>query len=77
MEARPHNRKGTPALAGYLGTNTPEDHREDTDCRVANFPKARTGFWGGSRNPVADGGVDFGRDGRARKVRAFPGREYL
>ena len=39
VEARPHNRKWTPTLAGYLGTNTPEDHREDTDCRVGNFPK--------------------------------------
>ena len=30
---------------------------------------------GGSRNPVADGGVDFGRDGSARNVGAFPGRD--
>ena len=44
VEAKPHNRKGTPALAGYLGTNTPLDHREDTDCRVGNFHKARPAF---------------------------------
>ena len=75
VEAMPHSRKGTPALAGYLGTNTPEDRREHTDCRVGNFPKARTGFWGGSQNPVADGDVDFGRDGSARNVGAFPGRD--
>ena len=54
MEARPHYCKGTSALAGYLGANTPLDHRED---------------------PVADGGVDFRRDGNARNVGAFPGRD--
>ena len=30
---------------------------------------------GGSRNPVADLGVDFGRDGGARNVGVFPGRD--
>ena len=31
VEAKPHIPNGTPALhvAGYLGINTPEDHRED------------------------------------------------
>ena len=29
VEAKPHMIKGTPALAGYLGTDTPWDHRED------------------------------------------------
>ena len=45
-------------------------------CRVGNFPGARPalGGGGGSRNPVTDGGVD-GRDGSARYVGAFPGRD--
>ena len=30
---------------------------------------------GGSRNPVPDGGVDFGRDRSARYVGAYPGRD--
>ena len=46
MEAKPHNHKGAPALAGYLGTDTPLDHREDTVCRVGHFPKARRAFGG-------------------------------
>ena len=29
----------------------------------------------GFRNPATDGGVDFGRDGSARYVGAFPGRD--
>ena len=45
-------------------------------CRVGNFPEAqagsRGGGGGGSRNPVTVGGVDFGRDGSAWYVGAFP-----
>ena len=44
-------------------------------CRVGNFPKARPALGGGSRNPVPDGGVDFGRDGSVRYVGAYPGRD--
>ena len=85
VEARPHNQKGMPALAGYLGTNTPEDHREDTDCRIGNFPKARPAFGEVPRNPVADGrdgsaqnvGAFTGRDLRCAESGCFPGREYL
>ena len=29
VEAKPHMFHGTPALAGYLGTNTPWDNRQD------------------------------------------------
>ena len=74
MEVKPHISKGTPALAWYLGIDIPYDHSEDTVCRVGNSLKPGR-LLGGSRNPVTDGGVDFGRDGSAQNVGAPPGRD--
>ena len=45
---------------------------------VANPAVTRKGIQfvsGGSRYPVTDGCVDFGRDGSVRYVGAFPGRD--
>ena len=37
---------------------------EDTDCRVGNFPKPRRLIGRFPKNPVAEGGVDFGTEVR-------------
>ena len=43
-------------------------------CRVGNFPEARPALGEVPETLCPTGGVDFGRDGSARYVGAYPGR---
>ena len=71
VEVRPHYCKGTPALAGYLGANTPYVHREDTDFSVGISLKSGW-LLGRFPKPCGRRGVDFGRDRRAWECGCFP-----
>ena len=67
MEVKPHMFNGIRHLVGAQGRQR---------CRVGNFQAgSRAGSRGCSRNPVPDGGVDFGRDEGARYVGAYPRRD--